>query len=106
MTNSAKLRAYIGFSIKSRHIVYGYDAVMAHKGVHLVVASPDINRTAKQELQAYCEEKRIPLRWCPQDILQENTAKKGCKCIGLLDASLAKAANEELTRLQKGESNE
>ena len=104
MMATDKLRAYIGFSIKARKIVYGYDAVMRTKTIRLVIAATAINRTAKSELQDVCTRHNIPLQWCDEALLAECTAKTGCKCIGLVDPSLAKAANEELNNMRKGES--
>lgn len=103
---SNKLRSYVGFSIKARKIVYGYDAVVRNRNVCLVMADPTVNRTAKKELEYNCTQHNIPLQWCPADVLQACTAKAGCKCIGLTDFSLAKAANEEINRMLRGESNE
>lgn len=105
-TASNKLRTYVGFCVKMRKIVYGYDAVLRNKSIRLVMASPDINRTAKYELELFCSKHNIPLQWCDEQVIADCTAKTGCKCIGLLDASLAKAANEEINRLLRGESNE
>lgn len=103
MQATSKLRAYIGFSIRARKIVYGYDAVVRNKSVRLVLASASINRTAKNELQQHCEQHNVPLHWCDDQLLVDCTAREGCKCIGLVDASLAHAAHEELNNMRKGE---
>jgi ribosomal protein L7Ae-like RNA K-turn-binding protein len=101
MQASNKLTAYIGFSIKARKIVYGYDNVMSSRRVLAVIAVEGINRTAKNELTAYCEEKHIPLDWCDEATLQQCVNRVGCKCIGLTDASLARAAHEEIARMRR-----
>jgi len=101
MQASAKLTAYIGFSIKARKIVYGYDNVMSSKRVLMVLAEVGINRTAKNELEAYCLERNIPLDWCDEEMMQQCVHRVGCKCIGLTDASLARAAHAELARMRR-----
>ena len=101
MQASSKLTAYIGFSIKARKIVYGYDNVVSSKRVLAVMAQENINRTAKNELEAFCAERKIPLDWCDEEIMQACVHRVGCKCIGLTDASLARAAHEELARLRR-----
>lgn len=106
MQASAKLLAYVGFSIKSRHIVYGYDNVIKARGVRLVLAAESINRTAKKELSQYCEGEKIPLHWCDEEMLQECVHRMGCKCVGLTDASLGHAADMELTRMRREELHE
>ena len=105
MQPSAKLRTYIGFCIKMRKIVYGYDSVMRAKGIRLVVASGSINRTAQKELSRYCAQVGVPVQWVDDELLAACTAP-GCKCVGLADASLAKAANEEINCMRRGEPNE
>lgn len=101
MQASSKLTAYIGFSIKSRKIVYGYDNVLQSGRVLLVVAADNINRTARNELIAHCAEGKVPIEWCDEQLLQQCVHRMGCKCIGLTDASLAKAAKEELVRMRR-----
>ena len=106
MQASAKLQAYVGFSIKSRHIVYGYDNVMGSGRVCLVLAADSINRTAKKELTQHCGERHVPLHWCDEELLQQCVHRMGCKCIGLTDASLGHAADVELTRMRREELHE
>ena len=105
MQPSTKLSAYIGFSIKSRHVVYGYDRVTTARGIRLVIAADSINRTAHKQLQAYCTLYTIPLQWCDEQLIELCTHRR-CKCIGLTDESLANAANQELIRMRREESNE
>ena len=101
MPASNKLTAYVGFSIKARKIVYGYDNVMTSGRVCMVMAVEGINRTAKNELTAYCQERNVPLDWCDEETMQECVHRVGCKCIGLTDASLGRAAHEELIRMRR-----
>lgn len=101
MSASAKLTAYVGFSIKARKIVYGYDNVMSGKRVCMVMAVESINRTAKNELTAYCQQLNVPLDWCDEETMQQCVHRVGCKCIGLTDASLGRAAHEELVRTRR-----
>lgn len=100
-----KLSAYIGFSVKSGHIVYGYDRVVTSRGVKLVLCADNVNRTAHNQLQAFCTQNNIPLHWCDQQLV-ELCVHRRCKCIGLTDESLATAAHQELIRMRREESNE
>ena len=101
MQASSKLTAYVGFSIKSRKIVYGYDNVLSSRRVLLVMAADTINRTAKHELQEHCAEAGIPLEWVDEELIQQCVHRMGCKCIGLTDASLSRAAQQELARIRR-----
>ena len=105
MQPSSKLSAYVGFSIKSGRVVYGYDRVTTARGIRLVLAAETVNRTARKQLQAYCTDNNIPLHWCDEQLI-ELCVHRRCKCIGLTDESLAGAAHQELIRMRREESNE
>ena len=105
MQPTSKLTAYIGFSVKARRVVYGYDRVTTAKGVKLAIAAEDINRTAKKQLQEYCTQNNIPLQWVDGQLV-ELCVHRRCKCIGLTDENLARAAQQELIRMRREESNE
>jgi len=102
MPASNKLTAYVGFSIKARKVVYGYDNVLVSRRVMLVIAIEDINRTAKSELVDHCLSHNIPLEWTDAETMEACVHRAGCKCIGLTDASLSRAAQAELARIRRG----
>ena len=104
MLPSAKLHSYIGFAIKSGHVVWGADAVLRARGVHLIVADDSINRTSKGDLERLSSARSIPLVWADGELLEGCTHKNNCKCIGVTDVNLAQAALQQLTR--QGEENE
>ena len=98
MSANAKLQAYVGFSIKSRHLVWGADAVLKTRGLKLVIASRDINRSSREDLDRMAQATRVPLVWTDTETLEACTHRINCKCIGLTDPNLAQAALAELTR--------
>ena len=101
MQASTKLSAYVGFSIKARKIVYGYDNVLSSRRVLLVLAADSINRTARHDLEEHCTETKVPLEWVDEELIQQCVHRMGCKCIGLTDASLARAAQQEIARIRR-----
>lgn len=96
MPVSNKLRAYIGFSIRSGKVVYGGDAVLRARGIKALLVAPTINRTTKNQLAKHASVYQIPLVEVSEEVLTE-CVHRPCKCIGLTDSSLALATLRELT---------
>lgn len=98
MSANTKLQAYVGFSIKSRHIVWGADQVLTARGLKLVIADAGINRSSREDLERMAETSHVPLVWTDAETMEACTHRINCKCIGLTEPNLAKAALAELTR--------
>ena len=82
---SGKIEAYLGFSIKSNKVVFGFDALCeTAKRVSLVVVCPTVNPT--------------------NNVLGELIHRDNCKVLAILDKSLANAIlnSNEVNIIEKG----
>lgn len=88
---NGKIRAYLGFSLKSRKICLGVDEIIGlKKGVHLLIADDTIGETAKKRLISCKEKFGCPLYLCCGKI-GEFLAKPAVKAAALRDKNLASA---------------
>lgn len=101
---ATKIEAYLGFSIKSGSVVFGYDAILeTTKRVKLVLVSPTINPKVEQKLTRLCESKK----WIMAKTnvgLGELIHRENCKVIAILDKNLANAIvdSNEVNIIYKG----
>lgn len=87
-----KLRAYLGFSLKSNAIALGVDGIEAlKKGVCLLIADEAIGETSKKRMIAASARLRCPLCLYSGNI-GELLGKPAVKAAALKDKNLAKAA--------------
>ena len=94
MSLNPKVATYIGFSIKSGKILYGYEKVIAARTVKLILCDPALSENSSKKVQSFAERKKIPV------IVVENLAEyfggKQIKCVGLVEEHLASATEREL----------
>ena len=93
----SKLSAYIGFSVKSRKIIYGYEGVCAsRKRVFLILADEALGESSHKKLAAYAERSGVRMITLPAGIIASYCGAGNIKCIGLTDENLASAAEKEI----------
>lgn len=101
---SGKIEAYLGFSIKSNKVVFGFDALCeTTKRVSLVVVCPTVNPKVEQKLVTLCANKK----WVmvkTNNVLGELIHRDNCKVLAILDKSLANAIlnSNEVNIIEKG----
>ena len=90
-----KIKAYIGFAIKSGKIVFGYDnLIVAKKNPELVLICQSQNDKVTNKVINFCELRKIPcvkLNFVLGDLIGRN-----CKVIGIMDKNLSVATKKEL----------
>jgi len=95
-----KLVTYIGFSIKSRNILYGYENVIAsRKRIYLVLVDESIGGSSGNKVAAFTEKKNVPIYYLEKDVLSQLCGGRNVKCIALTDAGLASAAQNVLNNI-------
>jgi len=100
MQISNKLKAYIGFSIKSRNILYGYESVIASKRkIYLIFVDQALGENSEKKIQAYAAKNIIPIYKTEEGLISYLCGGKNVKCIGLTKAELASAAVKELINI-------
>ena len=95
MSRSEKIAAYIGFSIKSGKISYGYESVISgKKKLFLILCDESLSEHSLKKVKRYAEAKAIQLYVISG--LSEYFGGKAVKCIGLAEEHLASATVSEL----------
>ena len=88
-----KLATYIGFSIKSRNILYGYEKVSAtRKAVYLILVDEAIGESSAKKIASCAEKRNIPIYSLQKDRLSQYCGGRNVKCIALTDRGLASGA--------------
>lgn len=101
MSRNEKVNAYIGFSIKSGKIVYGYESViLAQKRTYLVLCDVSLAENSLKKVTRFVTEKGIKLLLI--DGLSEYFGGKAIKCIGIGEEHLASAIANELNNTVGG----
>ncbi|HCJ01738.1 MAG TPA: hypothetical protein DIC18_00845 [Clostridiales bacterium] len=97
MSRNEKIAAYLGFSVKSRKIVYGYESVIATgKRLYLVLCDNELAENSFKKVMRYAEIKQIPVRKMAS--LSDYFGGKAIKCVGLAEENLASAVVKELNK--------
>lgn len=90
--DAAKLKAYLGFSLRSGKIVLGADKIAeTRRGIRLILADSDMGKTALKRLKATADESGAPL-YLYDGRLGELLSIPAVKAAALKDKNLAKAA--------------
>lgn len=104
---NSKLFSYIGFSIKSRNIILGGDAILdSKKKVYVILMDNSINNTADKKINNYAKTHGIPIFRLKDGVVAEYSSIAKCKCLALLDSNLAMGAIKELREFSEVMANE
>lgn len=96
-----KLFSYLGYSIKSRTIVFGYENIIeSKKHVRLIIYNDELGENSQKKILKYAEEKKIPIYRVKSEFLLLYLGGRNCKCVGLTDENLASAAECELKTME------
>lgn len=93
---NSKLKTYLGFSIKSNQIVFGFDNLLeTRKKVKLVLYDNTVNPKIEEKLKLLCDYKKWSLVKLENEKLGELVSRDNCKVVGLIDKNLADAVLKE-----------
>ena len=96
-----KINAYIGFSIKSGKIVYGYESVILNKKrTYLVLCDKTLSENSLKKVERFVTEKGI--KKCLISSLSEYFGGRQIKCVGIGEEHLASAIWNELNNTVGG----
>lgn len=91
MNQNSKLGGYIGFGIKSKAVVFGYDNIKTNfKNIKLIVMCKTLSEKVKAKLLILANELNICLVET-KGILGEVISRENCKVVGLKNLELCKA---------------
>lgn len=101
-----KIKSYIGFSIKSKQIIFGIDNIETSKAKPtLVIACKTLSENGKNQVLNYCKKNNITLVSPKEETLSELVSRNNCKIVGLKNVNLSDAivnCSQEIEILYKG----
>ena len=94
-----RLKAYLGFAIKSGKIIFGYDKLFeSKKNPILVLICSTLNEKNTNKVKLYCERNNIDYIKL-NDILGELVSRDNCKVCSICDNNFASIICKELEML-------
>lgn len=91
-----KLKSYLGFSIKSGEVVFGFDTLLeTKKKVKCVIYCNTVNPKIENKLISLCEYKNWALLKTQTQTLSTLVSRDNCKVMGLINKNLIKAIMEQ-----------
>lgn len=91
-----KIKAYLGFAIRSGKIIFGSDNLFESKKTPmLVLICSTQNEKVSGKVTRFCEDNNIKVIKLKDICLSELIARDNCKVLGVLDSELASAIINE-----------
>ncbi len=101
MSRNDKINAYIGFSIKSGKIVYGYENILlGKKKIYLVLCDQALSQNSLKKVERFVADKNIK-SYLIED-LPSYFGGRMIKCVGIGEEHLASAIENELNNTVGG----
>ena len=101
MSLNPKIASYIGFSVKARKVVYGYESVLlAKKRIYLILCDKSLSENSLKKVVRFGEQ--YDVKWRLIDDLSDYFGGKAIKCVGLAEEHLASAIETELNKTVGG----
>ena len=95
MSRNDKIFTYIGFSVKSGKIVYGYESVLLNKKrTYLILCDKDLSENSMKKVLRFAESKGVACRTIAA--LHDYFGGRSVKCVGIGEEHLASAIKKEL----------
>lgn len=95
-----KLKAYLGFAIKSNNIVFGYDKLFENKkNPKFVIICSSLNEKNTNKIIEFCDKFKIRYTKLCDLVLGDLISRDNCKVIGVCDDGLADVICKELDML-------
>ena len=80
--NTNKIKTYIGFAIKSRKIIFGFDNIITYKkNQHLILVSSTVNDKVKNKITLFAEKNNIKVVNLLDITVEELTDRDNSKII-------------------------
>lgn len=101
-----KIKSYLGFSIKSKQIIFGIDNIEnSRTKPNLVIACKTLSENGKNQVLNYCKKNNVTLVVPMEGTLSELVSRNNCKIVGLKNGNLSEAilnCLDEIEILYKG----
>lgn len=87
-----KAETFVGFSVRSGKILFGYEQIERSKRVpKLIVLCSTLGANSQKKIVTFAEQKHVKVLKLTQRKLEDVVHKSNCKIIGLMDEHLAQA---------------
>ena len=95
--NINKIRTYLGFAIKSKKIIFGYDNIVTYKKNQiLILSSSTVNEKVSAKINSFAERNNIKIIKLKDITCEELISRENCKIVSVIDESLANAIIKEM----------
>jgi len=95
-----KLKTYLGFSIKSNNIIFGYDKLFENKkNPSLVIICSTLNEKNTNKVIDFCEKNLIKFIKLNNYVLSDLLSRNNCKVVGICEDNLSKVICNEIDML-------
>lgn len=95
--NINKIKSYLGFSIKSGKVVFGFDNLLKSKKLpYIILISSTQNEKVTNKIVNFAKREGIEVIKLNELTLEDLVCRDNCKVIGVLDFNLAKVISDEL----------
>ena len=92
---TSKIQSYIGFAIKSRNIVFGYDNLVKFKSKYMLVLYDDtLSVKVQDRLIMLAQSHHWDIIKLPYTI--ESVINRNCKALGIIDVNLSNAIKQNI----------
>lgn len=93
-----KIRSYVGFAIKSRHICYGTDEILKLKNDALVLISSGLGEGSKNKIKNHIQNKHIEYFEIEENEFKEIVGNKNILAFAIKDKHLSEAISENIQK--------
>lgn len=95
--NINKIKTYLGFAIKSKKILFGYDNITTYKkNQTLILVSSSVNNKISLKINDFAMKKNIKIINLVNLTTEELIGRDNCKLLSVLDENLAQAIIKEI----------
>lgn len=92
-----KIETFIGFSVKSRKIIFGINSIEIYKKkIYCLFICKTASENTEKNIIKLAEKLNVPLIKTVDKTLEEITFKDNCKAVALTDKQLSKAILDNL----------
>ncbi len=97
-TKPCKIKAYIGFAIKSRSIKYGVDDIVKLKTSALILIGDNLAKSSYEKLRSFAEKKNCEtIDFSSDELAELFDGNTSIKAVAITDKGLAMAIKKNMT---------
>ena len=95
--NINKIKTYLGFAIKSKKIIFGFDNIISYKKNQiLILVSSSVNNKTSLKINEFANRKNYKIINLTDLTCEELIGRDNCKMVSVIDENLAQAIIKEI----------